>query len=191
MSYSISSVTEYLASFWKSEPSKTDHTFSQQRDSLQLATAQSATRALNQMISDRLPGCTVCKVTLEETKEGKLSFHSGSGETIVFSNEKTMDQWLSDKAMVDIWQIEDQRAGRSGVFYKLQRKKEWGYDTFETRDKLFDQLKEEYGVFWKLEDLGENRTSYIHFKTGLFGSHYRSEERRVGKECRSRWSPYH
>ena len=23
------------------------------------------------------------------------------------------------------------------------------------------------------------------------GKHYRSEERRVGKECRSRWSPYH
>src|SRR2546425_12471234 len=23
------------------------------------------------------------------------------------------------------------------------------------------------------------------------GLHYRSEERRVGKECRSRWSPYH
>src|SRR2546430_17607370 len=26
--------------------------------------------------------------------------------------------------------------------------------------------------------------------TGLIG-HQRSEERRVGKECRSRWSPYH
>src|ERR1035437_5941073 len=24
-----------------------------------------------------------------------------------------------------------------------------------------------------------------------FGLHFRSEERRVGKECRSRWSPYH
>src|SRR2546421_1023924 len=24
-----------------------------------------------------------------------------------------------------------------------------------------------------------------------FDSHHRSEERRVGKECRSRWSPYH
>src|SRR5258708_32334689 len=24
-----------------------------------------------------------------------------------------------------------------------------------------------------------------------FGGFYRSEERRVGKECRSRWSPYH
>ena len=26
---------------------------------------------------------------------------------------------------------------------------------------------------------------------GRFGSRDRSEERRVGKECRSRWSPYH
>ena len=25
----------------------------------------------------------------------------------------------------------------------------------------------------------------------LLGESYRSEERRVGKECRSRWSPYH
>jgi len=26
---------------------------------------------------------------------------------------------------------------------------------------------------------------------GLVGIRFRSEERRVGKECRSRWSPYH
>ena len=26
---------------------------------------------------------------------------------------------------------------------------------------------------------------------GESGTYYRSEERRVGKECRSRWSPYH
>ena len=26
---------------------------------------------------------------------------------------------------------------------------------------------------------------------GLMDSFLRSEERRVGKECRSRWSPYH
>ena len=26
---------------------------------------------------------------------------------------------------------------------------------------------------------------------GRVTGHYRSEERRVGKECRSRWSPYH
>ena len=26
---------------------------------------------------------------------------------------------------------------------------------------------------------------------GTLGGYIRSEERRVGKECRSRWSPYH
>ena len=29
------------------------------------------------------------------------------------------------------------------------------------------------------------------FHSGGYVSHRRSEERRVGKECRSRWSPYH
>ena len=29
------------------------------------------------------------------------------------------------------------------------------------------------------------------FSDPLFAFVYRSEERRVGKECRSRWSPYH
>ena len=28
-------------------------------------------------------------------------------------------------------------------------------------------------------------------EVGRSGLHARSEERRVGKECRSRWSPYH
>src|SRR5256885_17135331 len=41
----------------------------------------------------------------------------------------------------------------------------------------------------------------VHAERGVFGrkrpymqvvrAHHRSEERRVGKECRSRWSPYH
>jgi len=30
-----------------------------------------------------------------------------------------------------------------------------------------------------------------HESMGYFAQRYRSEERRVGKECRSRWSPYH
>ena len=29
------------------------------------------------------------------------------------------------------------------------------------------------------------------FYRGAAGADFRSEERRVGKECRSRWSPYH
>ena len=46
----------------------------------------------------------------------------------------------------------------------------------------------------KTIELGDGRT--ITLETGKLakqadGSVMRSEERRVGKECRSRWSPYH
>ena len=33
--------------------------------------------------------------------------------------------------------------------------------------------------------------SFDVFQGEVFGFQLRSEERRVGKECRSRWSPYH
>ena len=36
--------------------------------------------------------------------------------------------------------------------------------------------------------------AYLFFRVPFYGGssfHLRSEERRVGKECRSRWSPYH
>ena len=32
---------------------------------------------------------------------------------------------------------------------------------------------------------------YYDIPTGALRREHRSEERRVGKECRSRWSPYH
>ncbi len=34
-------------------------------------------------------------------------------------------------------------------------------------------------------------TGHNTFRTSIQWSRLRSEERRVGKECRSRWSPYH
>src|SRR5256885_3020089 len=42
----------------------------------------------------------------------------------------------------------------------------------------------------KLIDLQYARND-MDFKRGTFRVRGRSEERRVGKECRSRWSPYH
>ena len=44
-----------------------------------------------------------------------------------------------------------------------------GTDPFRLMDKFLDEVEE----------------------TGFAGVQNRSEERRVGKECRSRWSPYH
>src|SRR2546426_9622462 len=46
-------------------------------------------------------------------------------------------------------------------------------------------LKKQYGLdqpLWK---------QYWMWFSGLLRGDLRSEERRVGKECRSRWSPYH
>src|SRR5258708_33230399 len=40
-------------------------------------------------------------------------------------------------------------------------------------------------------DLGKGRASYRKVFTRKTIESERSEERRVGKECRSRWSPYH
>ena len=37
----------------------------------------------------------------------------------------------------------------------------------------------------------ENRSAFYDVQNGTFKIGKRSEERRVGKECRSRWSPYH
>ena len=35
------------------------------------------------------------------------------------------------------------------------------------------------------------KCKYCHMGKHIFHANKRSEERRVGKECRSRWSPYH
>ena len=40
--------------------------------------------------------------------------------------------------------------------------------------------------FWFIDSLANNLDSKFSSQ-----SKFRSEERRVGKECRSRWSPYH
>ena len=55
-------------------------------------------------------------------------------------------------------------------------------------DKVDDKLKEASVILAErnryLKELRKDRDSALKFKE-------RSEERRVGKECRSRWSPYH
>ena len=43
----------------------------------------------------------------------------------------------------------------------------------------------------KDSDLDLNDEEYWKMINKVFSETYRSEERRVGKECRSRWSPYH
>ena len=47
---------------------------------------------------------------------------------------------------------------------------------------------------WSGRSPGEENGNSLHYsclENPMDGGAWRSEERRVGKECRSRWSPYH
>ena len=47
-------------------------------------------------------------------------------------------------------------------------------------------------VFFLKKQIGGNiQRIFTGFAAGVMVAASRSEERRVGKECRSRWSPYH
>ena len=66
-----------------------------------------------------------------------------------------------------------------------------------TNDEILYHDDKKIITFWKTlhpkSDLAYGYSCYFldrGFKISRFYSH-RSEERRVGKECRSRWSPYH
>ena len=66
----------------------------------------------------------------------------------------------------------------------------------KSNEEILKMMRDNNGIFNK-----GNIGSYIIFRDSLFNNNYyctdefvdfvRSEERRVGKECRSRWSPYH
>ena len=43
----------------------------------------------------------------------------------------------------------------------------------------------------RLDDLYQQENQLFADHTNVWNKAFRSEERRVGKECRSRWSPYH
>src|SRR3712207_9050492 len=82
--------------------------------------------------------------------------------------------------------IMSRRVMGKASFVELQDSK-GRIQVYITRDDICpDEDKELYNkVFKKLMDIGD----FIGIKGFVFRT--RSEERRVGKECRSRWSQYH
>ena len=64
----------------------------------------------------------------------------------------------------------------------------WG-ELWWDGEKILEVSKFEAKVTAEREDVNQGGTLDVDSK--LVGLKGRSEERRVGKECRSRWSPYH
>src|SRR5712691_5317906 len=69
------------------------------------------------------------------------------------------------------------------------------YNHFDSKEALAVVALERYAESRGIEDLADRSVAPLarlrgHFEL-LRAKMERSEERRVGKECRSRWSPYH
>ena len=64
----------------------------------------------------------------------------------------------------------------------------WAFALWDARDKSLWLCRDRFGKK-PLYYFDDGRT--LAFASEVQALHDRSEERRVGKECRSRWSPYH
>ena len=64
----------------------------------------------------------------------------------------------------------------------------------QSKDRVAEWIQKDpiYAVYKRLtSDLKTHRLKVKGWKRYSIQMEIRSEERRVGKECRSRWSPYH
>ena len=62
-------------------------------------------------------------------------------------------------------------------------------NTNDDLKEIYEQLKDRYELV--LTNTAALDEGFAEDCPILIGKAHRSEERRVGKECRSRWSPYH
>ena len=58
-------------------------------------------------------------------------------------------------------------------------------------ESVFSAVRSDMDILQKYVDDAEVSEIMVNGKDNIFIESSRSEERRVGKECRSRWSPYH
>ena len=66
------------------------------------------------------------------------------------------------------------------------------FKTYKYNDDFLELVKAENKTLLFLQETNNNKyPEPIPFTDGSYIKTLRSEERRVGKECRSRWSPYH
>ena len=141
---------------------------------------------------------------------GLLLAAAGLRETIAFMNDNAENRafvFLAADNVIDIYDI-TRPLGRFLIDFEYDKEKNWNiYGLAPLRDALHTNrwkqpaLEQTAGDFLAKKYLtGDPVRMYATFRIWneyLVTREYRdrntarSEERRVGKECRSRWSPYH
>ena len=137
------------------------------------------------------------------------TFHPKTTEYIFFSSAhgtfSRIDPILDDKSSLGNFKkleiissiFSDHNAMRLDINYKEKNVKntnKWRLSNMLLNNQeIIEEIKEEIQNYLETNDNGDTTTQNLWdaAKAVLRGKFIRSEERRVGKECRSRWSPYH
>ena len=105
-------------------------------------------------------------------------------------------EWLADEELQNTPENYEEYIRYNVTFTCNYVDHETLHDTGDSADFTYEELAEEYGervADLIRKDLESGKSEGYIEKMDLFDDDVdiRSEERRVGKECRSRWSPYH
>ena len=109
-------------------------------------------------------------------------------EQIPFENIQVLFNGQKLNNIKRIWSFKDKRSIYE--YWKIQYQN--GFEVVYNRNRLevindCRIVKNSSDIFSYIKEL----SSLFDFVKNRYGENVRSEERRVGKECRSRWSPYH
>ena len=115
---------------------------------------------------------------METPKIEKIVLNMGLGEAV--QNPKVVEQAVGELTRIAGQKAVVTRAKKSIATFKLRQGMPIGACVTLRRDRMYDFLS-------KLINVALPRVRDFRGVSPLL----RSEERRVGKECRSRWSPYH
>ena len=106
----------------------------------------------------------------------------GLGKTVVEGGNTVRFCPKYPKHLIQFFSIQETLKNTQQNFYALNLEAEFtGGDIY-----LLEQLVESYEL-----EVAEEDGTLSHVGSTYSPQNERSEERRVGKECRSRWSPYH
>ena len=114
-----------------------------------------------------------------------------AGITRLREGERLVCQNLADIDVVYLPQIHEAEVGSALHLLKMAQ---WHHPEPEDLDRLMAKVESESDVRYSDQQRDAIRSAAstgVLLITGGPGTGKRSEERRVGKECRSRWSPYH
>ena len=124
----------------------------------------------------------------EKEEEKKNIKVEGQEPEATQSSEKKAEEKTEEKAEGKTNEKADAEKADAKDAEKKEEKQE---DPLEKANKEIADLKDKYLRTLAEFDNYKKRTLKEKAELILNGSEKRSEERRVGKECRSRWSPYH